>query len=260
MVMPEQLVIRDDYYRAERHWYHSNEPIDEQSVLTDFNPTHFDRIPFSLTRLRRLAIRSDLDRFDLTILNELKRLRHLELSLVNLKEDQTLVLPALKVLNLLGVTQRRLRVESPNLEVLACWFGLGMISLSNPKTIRLLHLAYGSSGDWRVLRIFENVTVFITNHPNSLSKAIMEQLPRLKQLRLMKDQEPNLFNFKLTAGQIDQLFEQRRSLRSGPDPQIFFNDTLLEDERTFRDRRFIVKHFNCFQVSKQFEFSGRRSN
>lgn len=248
LVFPGELVVRgDDYYWTDKHWYHSNEPIDEQSALNNFDLALFDRIPFNLSRLQRLTVRGDLERLDLALLNKFKRLKQLELSLVDLKEQTTLILPALKIFYVLGVCSRSLRIEASALEVLACWFGLDNISLSNPKAVRLLHLAY-DHGDLQTLRSYENVHTFITNHPSTLSKSIVESLPSLRHLRLVKEENAKRFSFKITANQIGHFFEQKWALRRNADLQIYFNDTLLAEEQAFHDRQFIVKHSRCFKA------------
>ena len=246
LVMPRQLVIGDDRSQrhSERHWL-SNEPIDEQVVLK-FDLAFFNCVPLNLTRLQRLKIRGDLGRLELALLNELKRLKHLELSLIKLKEETTLVLPELKILNLFGIAGRPLHLKLPALEILACLFGLDKLSLADPKTVRRLHLAY-DCGDLRTLHLYANLTEFATNHPSLLSKSIIERLPRLKRLRLIKDEEMTPFNFEMTANRMAELFKQKRAL--GVDLQIFFNDILLKDERAFYERQFLIEQAQCFEVS-----------
>ena len=248
LVLPGELVVLggDGFYQPEKHWYHSNKLVDEQSVLKSFDLALFNRIPFNLTRLQRLTVRGDLERFDLVLLNKFKKLKHLELSLLDLREETTLILPSLKFFNVLGVCAQSLRLESAALEVLSCWFGLDKIRVSNPKTVRLLHLAY-DHGDLQTLRSYENVHTFITNHPTGLTKSIVESLPSLRHLRLVKEQAAKRFSFKIAANHIDQFFEQKWALKR-TDLQIYFNGTLLENEHVFHDRQFIAKHSRCFKA------------
>ena len=141
-------------------WYDTDRQIELGSSIS---PNVFDSVRSSLKLDQQLKFlhvhlqRTPAD-FDIEILNTFKQLVHLELGLRPRKNQLTLTLPNLKVLNVrFGLDKCSFVLKTPKLEILVC-FLITNIRAEHPETIKRIECDCLDTND---LAPFENLQVLI---------------------------------------------------------------------------------------------------
>ena len=261
---PKELVIENRNYHMtllgkqafitnQRTWFHSGEPIAADSVLR--NITDFTKIPFNLSRLRRLAICCNVSNrspatakhntVQIRALARFEQLEHLEISSVKLWGGYTLTMSNLRTLSLIsfnGASNRPLIVDAPKLRVLSCWTGLSEVQFVQPETVRELRV---HSNDHDLQR-FQNVEVLKFNRPASIDPDIVTRLPNLKRLQF----EENPFDstdYERIKFIMDTVLKHKKVTMD--ELQVFFLDTQLKAPRKFDDYEFFFSKTTIFGTS-----------
>lgn len=239
----------DDYGLMETTFFYTNEPFSEENVFRNSDLKLIKDIPLRLDALTRLKLDGSLIRrwgnktkVDLSILNTLIALEHLELPVVN-PNATTLSLPLLRILYIYSTGSRSgLTVDCPKLEIFGCQQDLGTIHFVSIESIKQLHLTSVP----RNLERFTNVEVFRTSSPNTLSIRILVQLDNLRELHLDEKEHVHVSYYKARK-LINRLIEQKRKMKKNNLKIYFFNE-LLEDGKTVGDYKFYQKISNGFDV------------
>lgn len=245
----KELVIYNDEYDyglMETAFFYTNEPFDKEHLFRNSDLKLIKNIPLkldSLTRLKLdgvLILRSSNTQVDLSILNTLTALEHLELPVVNPKQT-TLSLPLLRVLYIYSTGSRSgLTVDCPKLEIFGCEQDLGTIHFVHIETIKQLHLQSVP----RNLGGFTNVEVFRTSNPHSLCIRILDQLNKLRELHLDGHRHVHVRYYKARKF-LNRLIERKRKMKRN-NVKIFFFNRLIEDGKTVGDYKIYRDFPNAF--------------
>lgn len=214
-------------------FFYTNEPFSEENVFRNSDLKLIKNIPLRLDALTRLKLDGSLIRrwgnktkVDLSILNTLIALEHLELPVVNPKAT-TLSLPLLRILYIYSTGSRSgLTVDCPKLEIFGCQQDLGTIYFVRIESIKQLHLTS------------------VPRNPNSLSIRILVQLDNLRELHLDENKHVHVSYYKARK-LINRLIEQKRKMKKN-NLKIYFFNQLLEDGKTVGDYKFYRKFSNAF--------------
>lgn len=246
----KELVIyndEDDCGLMENEFFHTNEPFDKEHLFRNSDLKLINNFPLRLDSLTRLKLDGVLicrcgnkTKVDLSILNTLTALEHLELPVVNPKKA-TLSLPLLRVLYIYSTGSRSgLTVDCPKLEIFGCHQDLGTIYFAHIESIKQLHVVSVP----RNLDGFTNVEVFRTNNPSSLFIRILVQLNNLRELHLDEQKHVHVRYYKARKN-INRLIEQKRKMKK-KNLKIFFYNQLMEDGKTVGDYKIYRKFPNAF--------------
>lgn len=247
----KELVVyndEDDCGLMENTFFHTNEPFNKENSFRNSDLKLIKNIPLRLDSLTRLKLDGvlifrwgDKTKVDLSILNTLTALEHLELPVVNPKET-TLSLPQLRILYIYSTGSKRgLTVDCPKLEIFGCEQDLGTIYFVHIESIKQLQL----TSIPRQLDGFKNVEVLRTSNPYSLPVRILAQLDNLRELRLDENKHVHVRYYKARK-HINRLIERKRKMKKN-DLKIFFFNQLLEEGKTVGDYKFYQKFPNAFE-------------
>lgn len=245
-----ELVIyndEDDCGLMENNFFHTNEPINKDVMFRNSDLKLIGSIPLRLDSLTRLKLDGVLifrwgskTKIDLTILNTLTALEHLELPVVNPK-NTTLSLPQLRILYIYSTGSRSgLTVDCPKLEIFGCEQDLGTIYFVHIESIKQLQLQSVP----RYLDGFKNVEVFRTSNPYCLCLRILTQLDNLRELRLDEHKHVHVRYYKARKN-INRLIERKKKMKK-KNLKIFFFNQLIEDGKTVGDYKIYRKFTNAF--------------
>ncbi len=231
----------------ENTFFHTNEPIDKEVLFRNSDLRFISNIPLKLDSLTRLKLDGMLifrwgnkTKVDLSIINTLTALEHLELPVVNPK-NTTLSLPRLRILYIYSTGSRSgLTVDCPKLEIFGCEEDLGTIYFVHIESIKQLRIQTVP----RNLDGFKNVEVFRTSNPYCLCIRIVAQLINLRELRLDENKHVHVRYYKARKN-INRLIERKRKLKKN-NLKIFFFDQLIEDGKTVGDYKIYRKYTNSF--------------
>lgn len=202
-------------------WVHRRIYPNQDNILFNFyqlSSLFTDKVPLNFSALKRLSLQSNVTSStgDLAFINSLVSLEHLEVySLYIYGEDVTLSLDRLKVLRIKYVcpigdqVRRKLQLNTPRLEVVACKFGFANWNFSNPSSVRQIQLS-GLAG--RCLKRFSNVESIRVDHLSIITADLFE-LPKLKELHWIHDSY-NRYNYLKTKAKFESLLELTRSYGS----------------------------------------------
>lgn len=246
----KELVIyndEDDCGAMESTFFHTNEPFNKETEFRNSDLGLIKNIPLKLDYLTRLKLdgvlifrRGNKAKVDLSILNTLTALEHLELPVVNPKEA-TLSLPLLRVLYIYSTGSRSgLTVDCPKLEIVGCEQDLGTIYFVHIKSIKQLHLTSVP----RNLDGFTNVEVFRTTNPSSLTVRVLTQLNNLHELHLDEHKHVHV-SYYTARKQLNRLIGQKRKMKK-QNLKIYFYNQLLEDGKTVGHYKLYRKFPNAF--------------
>ncbi|XP_037052374.1 uncharacterized protein LOC119085927 [Bradysia coprophila] len=228
-------------------FFYIDKPIDKDIMFRNSDLKLIQNIPLRLDSLTRLKLEGVLifrwgskAKVDLSILNTLTALEHLELPVVNPK-NTTISLPVLRILYIYSTGSRRgLTVDCPKLEIFGCEEDLGTIHFVHTQSIKELQIQSVP----RNMEEFENVEVFRTSSPHSLFVRILVQLTGLRELHLDEHKHVHVSYYKARKN-LNRLIEQKRKLKK-INLKIFFYNQLLEDGKTVGDYKIYRKFRNAF--------------
>lgn len=247
----KELVVHndeDDYGLMENEFFHTNEIIDKDSKFRNCDLKFLANIPLKLDSLTRLKLEGVLifrwggnkNRVDLSILNTLTALEHLELPVVNPKST-TLALPLLRILYIYSTGSRGgLTIDCPKLEIFGCEQDLGTIHFVHIDSIKQLRLQSVP----RSLDGFKNVEVFRTSNPHCICQRLLVQFENLRELRLDVHKHLHVRYYQARKN-LNRLIERKKKLKKN-NLKIFFFDQLIEDDKTVGDYKIYRKHTNAF--------------
>ncbi|KAJ6649157.1 hypothetical protein Bhyg_04390, partial [Pseudolycoriella hygida] len=177
----KKVVLRCPDYRATRAWYYSYLPVDDDDIIYILSFVQCRNIPFSLVYLTALIIDIPLTYRDVSLLNLLQQLKHLEFQNLTYQEapPPQIRLPLLNVLRINCAAYNRdgIAVHAPNLEVLSCMTGLSGIRFPHSESVKKLQIA-----DRQTVNRFKNVEVFSCFNSVSIVSDLFVQLPKKKLL------------------------------------------------------------------------------
>ena len=168
---------------APRMWFNSKQPIRETQRC---DPAMFRRLEEKplLSNLKQLALYGWTLNFELNKLgHRFPQLMHLQIKVNYLVENVNLNLPRLKVLALhFGDTSSPLSIDCPLLSTLSynAWRGdANRLEVKHPETIRKLLMELVG----QQLAPFKNIECLVTRQFETISKATLLSLSRLRELR-----------------------------------------------------------------------------
>ena len=226
-------------------WVHSSRYTNGDNILynLNFNLKRYHEIRFDYSTLKRLSVQDWAQPAHFEFINSLTSLEHLEIYSVSYAG--TLSLDRLRVLRIKYVSSfvGRLQINAPQLEVIACKFGFEHWNLSNPESVKQMHL----SGDPRrslEIRKFPNVERVRVDHLLLVSEKLLS-LPKLQELRWVLDSYDQFDYFEI-KGKFQCLFPLKKC--PGQKAKLF---CLGEDfDRIGMDfHRFYCRHRSLFTAN-----------
>lgn len=232
----------------QNEFFYTNEPFDRDNLFRNSDLKLIKNIPLSLNWLTRLKLDGtliirwgDKTKVDLSILNTLTALEHLELPVVNPK-NTTLSLPLLRILYIYSTGSRNgLTIDCPKLEIFGCEQDLGTIHFVHIESIRQLHLTSVP----RNLDAFRNVEVFRTSNPYCIPVRILVQLDNLRELHLDENKNVHVRYYKARKV-MNRLIERKKKMKKN-NLKIYFFNQLLENGKSVGDYKFYRKFPNAFE-------------
>lgn len=245
-----ELVIyndRDEYGVTVDTFFYTDKPIDEEILFRNSDLKLINEMPLRLDSLTRLKLEGVLTfrwgsktKVNLSVLNTLTALEHLELPVVNPNETR-ISLPILRILYIYSTGSRKgLTIDCPKLEIFGCEEDLGVIRFIHSESIKELRIQSVP----RNMDEFKNVEVFRTSSPHSLFVRILVQLTGLRELHLDENKDVHVSYYKARKN-LNRLIEQKRKLKK-VNVKIFFYNQLLEDGKTVGDYKIYRKFRNAF--------------
>lgn len=228
-------------------FFHSNKPFNKENTFSFSDLSLLKKMSLKLDGLKRLKLDGVLiisynrKHVDLSILNTLTTLEHLELPILKPKNNFELQLPLLKVLYVFSTGGHSgLTINCPKLEVFGCEHDMNKINFEHIESIRQIEITSVP----RNLHRFKNVEIFRTNNPYFIPLDILDDLPNLRELHLDEHKHVHVQYYK-ARNTLNQLIEQKKSLKR-IDLKIFFFKTLLVDGKNVGEYKFYQKYRNAF--------------
>lgn len=229
---------RDDYQEKD---------LRNRIFVSKFSTIH--SLPFKLMNLNYLRVDTKicLDEKILMILNnlnELERFEIIDMQINRKRIDQSfrIVLPRLRTffINNLEISNfdgnnriKFLEIDAIKLKKLVFYSELKLMKLIHPHTIEHLEIEFYGNDD---LSSFENLKYFQCNSSITLPSDLFTSLPQLDNLHCYESSKQNKDDYFEIENLIDELIRHRTYL--GRKMNFFFNGTLLDGEKKFRDYGF----------------------
>ena len=247
-MQPSELVLNalDDLPSENQRWHCTNDPIDSDSLINQFDFKHFRlmsrEITLNLSRLKRLKIASFIQDCgrpqrklfeEFFLLNAFFRLEHLELPGTLFMHPKALRLPNLRIFRIRS-SRNELSIDSPKLRTLSCPLDLSRVKLEHPLPIKELETGEHRS---EILRKFTNVEVFKICNPSQLdARRLLDDLPKLSEFHLVAWRPGGTLLENDARQVLDSMIAERKRRRS--DLRIFFMGHLMEGDRPYDDYDF----------------------
>lgn len=233
-------------------------------MVTNFKASFFPRIPFDLSKLERLKFSHPFYCYlnswnskwvyQISQLNELKNLKHLELPNVETKTRITLSLPNLKRFH---VGSGSITLDTPKLEILSRSDYLSDLEILHPKSIKQLYVRYCESDGVR--EELENVEIFKTTHFSMNIADFFACLPKLRSFEIldpeycyegeeMYDSNEEL-SYEETCALMNGMLKMKRRLKRD-DLELYFMGNRLDDNRKFEKYDFDCICHDAFGIDK----------
>ena len=195
------VVIDFDPVREVRKWYNSNQPILEAERCDPAMALRLAEQPL-LSDFKHLVLCGSFE-YDLNMLNRFQQLVHLEIG-IDLVGKVHLKLPRLRVLAFHRENMNcALSIGCPELSTLSYYARYtDLLDVKQPETIKSLET---NLVDPECLDQFESVECLVTNQFRAINQATLLSLPKLRELRYIRDIDGLVLLFHNEVGTIDRV-------------------------------------------------------